>query len=651
MRLFALLATALLFAPAQAQVLDYAQQTPYPIVGGPSRPMMALDGDENVYLAGKLIGTTDFDMSDGVAELAYDPTATPYPTSGEAAFVAKYAADGTYEWAFGLSLDDIAFNLRINGLAVDAAGNITVVGDMEVRVEQEGDERVYRPIDFDPGPGVASLGVFSNENPSLGTEPSNFVASYDADGNFRWAFELTKARTVADIFTVFLKGARLFDVTTDADGNVYVAGEIDGFNPLFDAAEPVNVDPRGGNTSVEETGAFLAKYTPEGTLLWATATSPGASDVEGRADARFERVAVDAAGRAFVAGTFGLGPVNVGGIELGSEANVFLTSGLLAQYDADGSAANWAFPLEDAADQQADFIHSMLRPSPDGGVFWTGYLRQAADFDPGPGQTIITAQTYPNGTSFDDAFAAHYTGDGTLGWVRQISGVYNQEVLDYYAEATADGRTFVVGNGTNLERLDPPSDRDFGDTVEIILIEYDLATGTQQNLYLDEAEPPVNEDYTRVDVWDMEIAPSGQLYLLGNVSDSNSSIPFDFDFGAETTTLPIVESAMFLARYDATVRPVNAEDDATPTAFTLGVPYPNPARDAVTLTLALAQAQHVRVEVFDLLGRRVQTLHDGPLPATSHRFTLDGARLPSGTYVVRVAGSEQVRTTRFALTR
>lgn len=651
MRLFALLATALLFVPAQAQVLDYAQQTPYPVFGGPTRPMMALDGAENIYVAGKLQGTTDFDMSDGVAELVYDPTATPYPTSGDAAFVAKYAADGTYQWAFGLSLDDIAFDLRINALTSDADGNVTIVGDMEVRVEQEGDSRVYRPIDFDPGPGVAPLGVFPNETPSLGTEPSNFVASYDTDGSFRWAFELVKTRTVADIFTVFLKGARLFDVTTDAHGNVYVAGEIDGFNPLFDTAEPVNVDPRGGSTSVEETGAFLAKYTPEGTLLWATATSPGAGDIDNRADARFDRVAVDATGQAFVAGTFGLGPVNVGGIELGSEANIFLTSGLLAQYNADGSAATWAFPLEDAADQQADFTHSTLRIAPNGGVIWTGYLRQAADFDPGPGQTIITAQTYPNGTSFDDAFAAHYTADGALSWVRQISGVYNNEVLNYYADATADGRTFVVGNGTNLERLDPPSDRDFGDTVEIILIEYDLATGTQQNLYLDEAAPPVNEDYTRVDVWDMEIAPSGQLYLLGNINKSNGDIPFDFDFGAATTTLPIIESAMFLARYDATVRPVNTEDDATPTAFTLGSPYPNPARGTVTVILALDQAQHVRVEVFDLLGRRVQTLHDGLLPATAHRFALNGARLPSGTYVVRVVGNEQVRSTRFVLAR
>jgi hypothetical protein len=53
----------------------------------------------------------------------------------------------------------------------------------------------------------------------------------------------------------------------------------------------------------------------------------------------------------------------------------------------------------------------------------------------------------------------------------------------------------------------------------------------------------------------------------------------------------------------------------------------------------VAEAQTVRVEVLDALGRRVALLHDGPLAAgAAHRLAFEGSGLPSGVYVVRVVG-------------
>ena len=74
-------------------------------------------------------------------------------------------------------------------------------------------------------------------------------------------------------------------------------------------------------------------------------------------------------------------------------------------------------------------------------------------------------------------------------------------------------------------------------------------------------------------------------------------------------------------------------------AFTLSTAYPNPFRGTAAFTLEVAEAQRVAVEVFDVLGRRVATLHDGLLAAgAAHRFALDGRDLPSGVYVVRATG-------------
>ncbi|MBM4119035.1 hypothetical protein FJ251_15135, partial [bacterium] len=51
------------------------------------------------------------------------------------------------------------------------------------------------------------------------------------------------------------------------------------------------------------------------------------------------------------------------------------------------------------------------------------------------------------------------------------------------------------------------------------------------------------------------------------------------------------------------------------------------------------------LEVYDLAGRRVRTLVDGPLPAAQHEAIWDGAdaagrRLASGVYFVRLVAGD-----------
>ena len=76
-----------------------------------------------------------------------------------------------------------------------------------------------------------------------------------------------------------------------------------------------------------------------------------------------------------------------------------------------------------------------------------------------------------------------------------------------------------------------------------------------------------------------------------------------------------------------------------PDRYVFSAPYPNPGAGRVTFTLAVRQAQYVRVDVLDVQGRRVAVLHDGPLgAATAHRFTLGAATLPGGIYAVRATG-------------
>src|SRR5262249_25484829 len=112
-----------------------------------------------------------------------------------------------------------------------------------------------------------------------------FVAKYTKAGALAWAKDLRGAGPTS----VAQGGA----VAVDGSGNVLVTGTFTG---------TVNFDPNAGTTSFSAPGrndVFVAKYDPNGNLLWArdVAGSAGSID-EGYA------LAVDGSGDVAVAGSF-----------------------------------------------------------------------------------------------------------------------------------------------------------------------------------------------------------------------------------------------------------------------------------------------------------------------------------------------------------
>jgi len=66
-----------------------------------------------------------------------------------------------------------------------------------------------------------------------------------------------------------------------------------------------------------------------------------------------------------------------------------------------------------------------------------------------------------------------------------------------------------------------------------------------------------------------------------------------------------------------------AESEKKPTEFALLQNYPNPFNPQTTIRFALPTAEHVRLEIYDLLGRHVKTLQDGALTAGWHQVSWD----------------------------
>ncbi len=85
---------------------------------------------------------------------------------------------------------------------------------------------------------------------------------------------------------------------------------------------------------------------------------------------------------------------------------------------------------------------------------------------------------------------------------------------------------------------------------------------------------------------------------------------------------------------------VEATVAAAPAVFALSQNYPNPFNPTTLIHYSIASASHVTLKVYDLLGREVAVLVNGPLAAGAYTAQFDASRLSSGAYFYRLdAGS------------
>jgi hypothetical protein len=86
------------------------------------------------------------------------------------------------------------------------------------------------------------------------------------------------------------------------------------------------------------------------------------------------------------------------------------------------------------------------------------------------------------------------------------------------------------------------------------------------------------------------------------------------------------------------VEPVltSAESEEKASTFKLHQNYPNPFNPETVISYQLSVNSEVRLEVFDLLGRKVATLVDGRKLAGEHQISFDASALSSGVYFYKL---------------
>lgn len=90
-------------------------------------------------------------------------------------------------------------------------------------------------------------------------------------------------------------------------------------------------------------------------------------------------------------------------------------------------------------------------------------------------------------------------------------------------------------------------------------------------------------------------------------------------------------------------------DGGIPAKFALNQNYPNPFNPTTNISFDLPQAATVELTIFDMLGRKVNTIVSERMNAGSHTVSFDASRLASGMYIYRINAGTFVSTKKMTL--
>ena len=148
-----------------------------------------------------------------------------------------------------------------------------------------------------------------------------------------------------------------------------------------------------------------------------------------------------------------------------------------------------------------------------------------------------------------------------------------------------------------------------------------------------------------------EILPnSGHLRV--SVSDSEVTVEYVRTYLAEDEDV-VAGRVNGKTDYSFTVQAATTSVHSVnmPNTYSLNQNYPNPFNPVTTISFVLAEAQRVRLKVYDVSGKLVKTLVNARLSAGTHSVRWRADNLPSGIYLYTMIYGSSTETKRMILLR
>ena len=243
-------------------------------------------------------------------------------------------------------------------------------------------------------------------------------------------------------------------------------------------------------------------------------------------------------------------------------------------------------------------------------------------------------------------------GDGTFQDVTDRAGVHN-----YY-----NARGNVWGDFNNDGFLDLYVVNHDG--AQNILFE----NGGNENHFL--SIDLIGEQSNRAGIGAKVVCVAGDLRMMSVVDGgsgfaSQNSLPVEFGLGENVAAeslfvfwpsgivdiLTDIQADQFLSITESETVGIEYNDIPVPRMFSLSQNYPNPFNAATVIRYALPEPCHVKIEIFDILGRRVETLVDENQQAGYHQVIWNARDLSSGIYLYRIQAGHYLQTNKMILLR
>ncbi len=165
-------------------------------------------------------------------------------------------------------------------------------------------------------------------------------------------------------------------------------------------------------------------------------------------------------------------------------------------------------------------------------------------------------------------------------------------------------------------------------------------------------------DFGSRNIWGLRYA-DGQVVEHAQIARSPSNISsFGEDEAGEVYVVNVISNDIYVLDEQPGNEPthVTEAEDVLPLVFELEQNFPNPFNTGTTIAFEVGGDVGVRLEVFDLLGRRISTLVDDSRPAGQHRAHWDGTNFEgelaaSGTHLYRLRVGASTRTRKMVLLR